>query len=425
MVFLSVGASEGRAQRLDSYFPEFVSSIASRPEPAALTRRQAEYEALGVRVGSFVVRPLLREAVGYDSNVFGVRDGPGSPVVGTSASVGAASDWKRHSLNAFIGVNDRRFLTQPGQNTTTWTASLGGAYDIGRSRLYGSYTHLDLVETRSDIGAVVSVRPVRYRVENGQVGYNWSGRGPLSLLPELTASAYSFDRFANPGDASGQSYRDRLVLQAGLTARYELAPRRGALVVLRGTKINYGNRLAGSLNRDSLGGTVLVGLEYSTTSLYRYRVLVGYQQRNYASRSFRSLASPVAEASVTWFPNRLATVTATVRRDIQDAADESSSSFTLTSFRLGAAYEPLRNVLLTGAAEVQLAEFGSNVEPLQNTVLRQDQGSQTLYGVEGGVTLLLTRNARLTGSYGFSYRQAGPVGTYGRSVGQLSLTLSL
>ncbi len=418
--------SEGRAQRIDAYFPEFVSGLASRPEVANLSRRQAEYETLGVRVGSFVVRPLLREAVGYDDNVFGVRDGAGSPVVNTSASVSAASDWKRHSLNAYLGIDDRRFLSQPGQDTTTWTASLGGAYDIGGDRLYGSYTHLDLVETRSDIGAVVSVRPVRYRVENGRIGYNWSGRGPVSLVPELTASAYSFDRFAeNPGEASGQSYRDRLILQAGLTARYELAPRRSALLVLRGTKIDYTNRAAGSLNRNSLGGTVLAGLEYTTTGLYRFRVLVGYQQRDYTSRRFRTLASPVAEASATWFPNRLATVTATLRRDIQDAADESSESFTLTSFRLGAAYEPRRNVLLTGAAEVQLAEFGSNAELLRNTTLRQDRGSQTLYGLDGGVTLLLTRNARLTGSYGFSYRQAGPTGTYARNIGQLSVTLSL
>src|SRR4051812_9972952 len=73
-----------RAQYLESYFPRGVPGYNEERGVTVLSRLRPLYEQPGIRAGSFMIRPRLDEAFGYDSNPAGFSSSPGSWVLRTS-----------------------------------------------------------------------------------------------------------------------------------------------------------------------------------------------------------------------------------------------------------------------------------------------------------------------------------------------------
>jgi len=182
------------------------------------------------------------------------------------------------------------------------------------------------------------------------------------------------------------------------------------VLVLRGTEIDYNSLPAGTPSPNSIGGTVLAGLDYAAAGVFRYRILVGYQLRSYASRDIASLSAPTVEASVIWTPTRLTTVTGTLRNDIEDAADQSITGFTYTAARLSVDHELRRNILLNAFGDIQHGAFPSTSAALASTVLAQSASTQNVYDGGLGVTLLLNRNMRLSARYILGDHSSGGAG---------------
>ena len=438
LVALAAGAaSPARAQLLSRYIPDFAPGLTDTPEDVQ-ARAQPENRSQGVRVGSFVVRPNLSESLGYDSNVDGIGGGRASSTVDTQASVGVESDWSRNSVSAQLSVDDQRYPDRTVQDFTNWSAGLSGTHDFGPDQFAGSYSHLAVVQTPRDLGAVTSV-PIPFQVDELKLAYAIATRGRLSLVPDLDVASYRFSNSAGLGAdglAGGtlgaslaQVLQSRVVTQGQLTTRYELSPQRYAVAVLRGTEINYTDRLPGAGNRDSTGGAVLVGLDYSATGLFRFRALVGYQQRDYVNAQYANISSPIVEASVTWTPQLLTTVTGTVRREIDDSTDVNFAAYTVTSVQLGVAHELRRNIILTGFAQYQRAEFDSSTGTAAATATgllgAGNTGTQDIYTAGLGATWRLNRTTRLGLSYQFADRRAGAPLSYTENVALLTLGFGL
>ena len=421
------------AQLLSRYIPDYAPGLTGTPEDVQ-ARTQPEYQSDGVRAGAFVIRPHLLESLGYDSNVDGVTGGRGSATVDTQASVSAGSDWSRNSVTAQLSVDDQRYLQRPIQSFTNWTASLGGTYDIGRDQFIGGYTHLNVVQTPRNLGAVTAV-PVPFQVDSVSLGYAFATRGRFTVTPNLTVSSYRFDAVPIAGatalfpfvpEASlTQTWQDRVLVQGEVATRYELSPQRDALLVLRGTQIDYTMQMAGVGNRNSTGGSVLAGFDYTGAGLFRYRALVGYQQRDFANSQFRSLRSPIVEASVTWTPQRLTTVTASAQREIADSTDVNFTAYTANSVQFQIAHELQRNVVVTGFAQYQQAEFASSSGVSAAALTPQTSAAQSIYSAGLGATWLIDRNLRAGMSYQYIDREAGPQLSYSENVGLFTLGFGL
>ena len=157
-----------------------------------VSRLRPLYEAPGVRVGSFIIRPNLQETTGYNDNVLGVRGGPGSWFMQTAPAISANSDWSRNRLGASVSLNNLRYLDTPSQSTTDWTVGVGGGYTIGRSELTLGYSHLSLYESPTDISAPQSQTPIPYDVNDFRSDYTFDlGRLKLRQISSFrhTASA--------------------------------------------------------------------------------------------------------------------------------------------------------------------------------------------------------------------------------------------
>ncbi len=412
-------AHHASAQVINTYFPALVGSLAG---DSVLARTQPEYTSLGVQAGSFTIRPRVEEGLGYDSNVDGAPHGHGSAEIASHASIGADSNWSRNSLNAYIGVDDLRYLSRAVQDETDWTASVGGAYDIGRDRLSASYTHLALTQAPGDIGAQGLSTKQPYSVDDVRLTYNIVTHSALSFTPDFEFRNYQFSSTVLANGVSN-AVHNRTTEQAELTTRYEFSPERNALLVVRGTRADYDNTPAGAISGNSNALTILAGLDYAATGVFRYRALVGYQFREFDSRQVSNLSEPIVEGAVIWSPTRLTTVSANIRRDIEDAADESLAGFTYTAARVAVTHELQRNVLLNGSIEWQHGDYRATPVTLVNSNFAQFASSQDVYGGTVSGTVLLNRNLRATASYGLTLEHSA--GSYVRNAAIISLGFGL
>lgn len=414
VVFGCIAAYGGvRAELLSSYFPTGVPGYGNAPGVTVASRERPEFDPPGARVGSFVLHPQLEQATGYDSNVFGSSSARGSWLVGTRPSLLVNSDWSRNSLGGFVSVDDRRYLNQPRQSQTNWTASIGGSLAVGRDQLTVSVAHLSLHQARTDLDALPSDAPVAFRVDDARASYLIS-LGRVSVTPSLAFTTYRYDSTTILGVPTSQAYRDRNVVQGAVTTRYELSAQRNLLLVTRALGTHYVSPQAGAPTRDSTGYEMLVGFEDDADAVWRYRVLLGWQMRAFRASQYATHQAPMAEAVVIWSPSGLTTVTGTLTRSIEDAAQEGIAGYTYTSARLVVDHEYRRDLLLQVSASAQRADF------------LQGGGHTGGFSLGGGVTWLINRHLRLSAAYDFTdqHGNSGPgltTGNYTRSIGLLTL----
>lgn len=400
-----------RAQLMDAYFPAGVPGFAAMPGVTVLSRARPDYVPPGIRVGGFVLHPSLQEDFGYDSNVLGGPGAAGSWQVGTHPELGVASDWSGSAIGGVLGLDDTRYLDAPRQSRTDGTVAFGGTLAVGRDELTLAAAHLALHEDRTTLDAVPSDTPIPFTLDDARAGYTLV-LGRLAATPNLELSRYRYGNTTILGASSSQSYRDRDVLQGGVTLRYEVMPLLNALVVLRALGTDYVSPQPGQPSRDSHGSLLLVGLSDDSDAVWRYRLLLGWEQRRFAAAVYRAHDAPVAEAQVIWTPTGMVTLTATLTRRIEDAAQEGVAGYTYTAAKLTLDEELKRNILLQATGGWQIADF------------LQGGGRQTAWLLGVGVTWLVNRQARVSATYSFADQQGGGPGTSGafdRSVGLLTV----
>jgi hypothetical protein len=381
------------------------------PGVTVLSQPRPDYRPPGIRVDSFLVSPSIEEGVGYDSNVLGGPGSPGSWTLGSHPSVTARSNWSSDSLVGVLGLDDTRYFDTPQQSRTDATVAFGGTLAVGRDVLTLSTAYLDRHEDRAAIDSLPSDTPIQYTVVDARVAYTLA-LDRLSLTPNFDLSRYQYGNTTIIGVPASQSYRDRDVLNAGVTARYEIMPLQNVLLVLRGTATNYLTPQLGQPTRNSTGALVLVGLSDDRDAIWRYRLLFGWEERRFAASVYKTHDAPVAEAELIWSPTGMTTVTGTLTRSIEDAAQEGVAGYTYTAASVTVDHEYARDILLQATGGVQQADF------------LQGGGQQTALLLGLGVTWLVDRQLRVSATYGFNDQQGGGIGTSGpfsRSLGLLTV----
>jgi hypothetical protein len=403
---------------LDQYFQPGVPGYGQDLGVTVLSRSRPEYDPLGVPVGDFIVRPEIDEGIGYNSNVLGTSPAKGSFDIDSQGSLRLNSDWGRNSLGAEITVDDRRLPAESIEDRTDWSGTVGGTYEIGRDVLTLAASHFALHQDPTGIDAQqftvpgqYTTNPIPYTLDDVRASYATTF-GRFGVTPEVDyerlrfsgLKLYSLNGTPVPAPVGGtvagvpisQSYRDRDILEGGVTGRYEFAPLRNALLVVRDVNTDYSSSQAADFgpSRSSNAVEVLAGLDYVADAVWRYRALVGYEIRDFNSKQYKSHAAPIVEANVIWQPSGLTTVTGRLLRTIEDAADESVSGYDYTSGRLSVDHEYARNILLSGYVGAQRADY------------LQTPNSETYYGGGAGVTWLINRNVRLSATDDVTQREA-------------------
>jgi len=243
--------------------------------------------------------------------------------------------------------------------------------------------------------------------------------GRFSVTPSVAFTTYDYEATTIFGAPTSQAYRDRNVLQGAVTTRYQLSPQHDLLVVSRLLGVNYTAPQPGQPTRNSTGAEFLLGMANEANAVWQYRVLVGWEVRAFAASQYSTHQAPIAEAAVTWNPSGVTTLTATLTRSIEDAAQEGIAGYTYTSGRLVLDHEVKRNFLLQGSAGLQYADY------------LQGGGHASGFSLGAGATWLANRHMRVSATYDFTDQRGTnnpalqTTGNYVRSVGLITLRFGM
>lgn len=388
------GATPADAQAILSYFPSGNAGYDQELGVTVLSRARPLYEPPGIRVGSFVVRPNLDQALLYNSNVNGIV-GSGSWGTSTAGSVSANSDWARNSLAASVGFDHNQFFSFPHESYTDWNVGIAGGYTIDQSLLSAAYSHQAYYALGNTLGATRTQTPTLDQIDSAQVGYTFK-LSTLSITPTASASAYRYGVSTVLGHQLNQRFLDRNVLAVGVDSRYSLSDEGALLVVMRGASSNFVNRQPGQPSDNSNSFQLLAGLDYQAQGPWRYSLLVGMEVRAFQASQFATRVAPIVEGSVTWTPTGLTTLTGTVSRAIEDPQSAGTNGFIATQAGLVVDHELLPNVFLEARGSGEIVEF-----------LQNGGGQQTQLSAGAGASWLVSRNVRLALNYDYTSQTGG------------------
>ena len=410
-------AAPALAQLVDAFFPPGIIGYNTDVGVTVATRARPDFDPLGIQLGSITVRPSFSEGLGYDSNPVLRPPSPGfatrtSPVVNSTLAVQVNSRWSKDNFSAYLSANDFRYPSASSQDTTNFTGSLGQTINIGEDILTGAVSHVSQSQTSRDLDTPPLDRAGVFTIDNVRLTYA-ANRGPFYFYPQLNYTAWRYDNVTSFGKPLNQTYRNRDIADASLLVKYGEALLRDFAAVLRGASIHYTNPEAGQPNRDATTFAALVGIDNAASSVWRTRLLVGYQARQFTSPALRATAAPIVEANVTWSPSGLTTITGSATRAIQDAAAEFTQSYTYNEVQLSIDHELLRNLLLRAYVDYQRADN------------QQGGGHETIEAAGASATWLMNRNMRLSGSYDYTTKHATSYGTLSESIVMLRLMLGI
>ncbi|HEY0183099.1 MAG TPA: outer membrane beta-barrel protein [Rhodopila sp.] len=410
-------AGRAVAELMTALFPAGVPGYGTEQGVTVETRLHPEQMPLGVREGAFQFWPQLDESFGYTSNAAPGPARRGSWQVVTAPTLTIGSDWSHDAIGLAVSAQDTRTLALPSQNRTDATVSVGGRIDIGNDKLTLAVAHLAQHEDRGEVASIASDRPIAIQIDDARASYEMSD-GRWNIVPSVEATNRTYGATTLMGAPATQAYRDRLVAQGGATMRYELAPLRSLVMVMRGIGQNYTRTPHGQPNPDSTAYQVLAGIDYDDNALWRWRLLVGGETRGFASPQYRRQNTLITEGGVAWSPTGMTTVRATVSRGTEDAEQEGVSGLIYSAARLTIDHEYLRDLLLRASFGVQRADFFQG-------------GYQTGTTVSVGATWVMNRNARLSVTYdqidlhGSSSAAEGLPTGYSRGIGLVTMRLCL
>ena len=381
-------------QLLNQYLAQDLAGVAVDPGVTVRSRLRPAYDAPGIRYGEVTVRVELDETLGLDDNVLGQPTHRASSLIETNAQVRAEYNHSDTTAFASLTVDDNEFPEVSQQSHTDWTASIGGTHQFGRDTLTFTYQHLNLNQTARDLDVPQLQNALPFQLDSIRLDYR-AVFNRLFVEPNLTVSDVSLSNGTVAGTPYIQTDQDRVVFQPGVTLGYELAPLRDVVLVLQDSVAAYRNRLPTEPSRDFNDISALTGPDFQE-GIFRYRLLAGYEVRNFTSSAYKTIANPIAEALVFWNPSGLTTVTGQVTRHIQNSSDNTTTAFTETAFGLQVDHELRRNVLLNANAQYVQDDYSAN----QGNA----GGSQELITLSASATWLINRNLRLVGSYEFDRR---------------------
>lgn len=358
-------------------------------------RYKAEYEPLGIRAGSFLIRPDLQVAAEYNDNVFATgANEEEDTIFRITPSVAINSDWSRNALGLRAQLVDWRHLDFDSEDRTDWSADGTGRFDIGtRSALRFQAGYQNTHESREDAGSPLSLaEPSEYTSAYGGVGFSHQFNR-LQIQGDVVFRNYDFDAYKNAlGGTTNQDYRD--YDRVDYTGRADYALPKGGIVFVEG---GYNERtydqdttITGvTISQDSDGYRALIGTRLDLTNLLSGEVAVGYMSQDYSDPRLSDATGFAARADLQWFVTGITTIGFGGSREVQ----ESGIFYNPTGTTVGGGaivssvygrvdHELLRNVVLSGDVAFrdydyksfdrtdERIEAGVGVDYLMNRTLR-------------------------------------------------------
>ncbi|MBI1260831.1 MAG: outer membrane beta-barrel protein [Rhizobiales bacterium] len=380
-------------------------------------RARPDYDAAGIRAGSFMVYPTASVSEIYDDNIYAVDTGETDDfITKLASSVAVNSNWNRHALNLNAGLSQLLYADNTDEDNFNW--NIGGSARLDILRDTNVSVNAGFAQAHEDRGSPSSpglaAEPTEYfTTDAGVTFFQRFNR----LFGELGATYMKYDYKdvdAVGGGTINQDQRDRNEYTQSLKLGYSVSP--DTSLYIRGTLNQRDYRLRPpsvgiTVDRNSNGYEVVGGSDFKISNIMQGGVYVGYHEQDYEAVGLSNASGVAFGADVDWFITPLTTINLNASSSIQETTTAGASGYQSMGVGLTVDHELLRNVILSGNVGYSNDDY--------DTISRQDDYISAGLGVD----YLLNRNFELGLKYDYKDRNSDIVGNdYSRN--QLGLTLT-
>jgi hypothetical protein len=312
-------------------------ALAQREASQSRNRRRPRAEETepftptGIEVGSFVLKPTLGVAGGFDSNPLRERHGKGSMYERISGAFDAASDWSRHSLTARIDGSYTIYNAFEHEHRPELDAVVEGRIDVLRdtrieAKLRGSIDTEDPGDPETPRGAREPIVTHSYGAEAGVV----HEINRLELALRGSVDRYTYGDVLTDTGRKVEQRRDYNLSQVRFRSAYEISPLLKPYGELSVNQRDYDFRRDSSRRlQNSHGWRALAGAAWEPSPLLKADLAAGWGEQYPDDPLRKTLSGPLLQAAVTWAPTPLTTLALQAKADIDETTvDRSSGVFT-------------------------------------------------------------------------------------------------
>ncbi|MFT4936036.1 MAG: hypothetical protein ACI9LT_002748 [Pseudoalteromonas distincta] len=384
---------------------------------AVMQRPRDGYQAVGLRMGSFMAYPKLSLGVEHSDNIYATDGNETEDLIWRVApEISVSSDWSRHALSGYARSTILRYQDFDNENTEDLSVGAAAQLDLQRNSFITlGVDWADLVEPRTSPNAVVgAVEPTEYETTAARAAISHE-LNRLRLSGGYAFKSFDYEDGRNlGGGVIPQQYRDRDEHVVTARADYAVSPATAIfLEVSRNVRDYRLARPAVTLVRDSEGTQALVGSNFELGATARGEIAVGYLSQEYDDPTLGDIDGFGARAQVEWFPTQLTTVTFTGSRTIEESASPGSAGYTSANLGVKVDHELMRNVILTGNVSQGKDDYQG--------ITREDER----FNAGVGATYLLNRNVGLTVAYSHMDMDSSGFGGQDFKVNKVGATVAL
>ncbi|MDV7339291.1 outer membrane beta-barrel protein [Terasakiella sp. A23] len=341
-------------------------------------KKAEEYNAKGVRLGSFNLFPKVTVKQTHNDNIYKEKQNTSDDwITDIEPSLSLRSDWNQHSLRFDGKANIGRYADYGDNDYEDYELRARGTLDASKALTVkgdAKFKHGHEDRGGDDVGSDAK-NPVESDTINTQVDVKYK---PNRLGLQFTADYDIIDIDDNQTTAGGTTNnddRDRRDVEGTLKVSYEL--KKGYEAYLKGSlnDRNYDDATDDNgVNRDSDGYKAQAGIAIDLSKLVRADIAAGYMSQDYTDNSLKDASGWSGDVDVSWFATPLTTVRGKVGRSIDETTTSGVSSTVGTKYGIGVDHEFLRN--LRASADIKLSksdyEGGTRKDDKTNYIAKID-----------------------------------------------------
>lgn len=338
-----------------------------RPAPSGRIARGAAddpYGAVGIRAGSFTIRPSLETATGYDDNPDRRPEGgKGSKFLRLRGEIEGVSDWSRHELGFRSSAQIRKYtdIQQSGLEPEI-NGALTGRIDVTRDTQINS-------ELRASIAASRPGDPETPTGIDGDEITRSAGAtlgvarrfNRLGLRLDGLVDRYTVDdaklRNGTKLDNSDRAYN---AYETRLRASYEVSPRLEPFAEVAIDTRDYDQKYDNTDPTRRLGSdgyALRTGARFEMTRLITGEASVGYGKQTPKDNGLKPVEGALVDAAVAWTPTGLTTVRLSATSALQETTLQDASGVLSRNVALSVEHNLRRNLSVTGRASLDRADY--------------------------------------------------------------------
>ncbi len=342
------------------------------------------YEAVGIRFGTFILKPTIEQGVTATSNADSSDDGTDAVLSETALRLNAVSDWSTNSATVDAYGTFRKTLS--GQEVDDVAGGVDAVLDLDLAddyRARGTFTYSAAPESAASPVVIVGAadEPIRQTV-GGTLGLEKDmGKARFGITGGIIHDSYG-DADLEGGGVLSQRDRDATLYTLTLRTGYEISP---ALTPFVETEIGrnlYDQKIdSAGFARSSDRYAVRGGLELDLGEKFSGEMAAGWIREDFDDERLEPLSSPTIEGELKWSPQRGTDVTLSGFTILEGTTSAGESGSVLYSSNIGIERQIRAN--LTGNALLGAAYRNYS----------QSDGYDVILNAEASLTWWLNRYA--------------------------------